>query len=86
MARVGDRVLALLAQVTGDGELRGDLDVSLYASGVLDSLATVALMAALEDAFGLTISPADFDRDAWSTPRALIADVERRLAGAEAAG
>jgi D-alanine--poly(phosphoribitol) ligase subunit 2 len=83
--RAADRALAILRQVTGDRELLTDLDVPLYASGVLDSLGTVALMAAFEDAFGLRISPADFDRDAWSTPRLLVVDIERRLAGARTA-
>ena len=36
-------------------------------------------------AFGLTISPAEFDKDAWATPRAMVADIERRVAGANAA-
>lgn len=79
---VTDRALLILCQVTGDRGLQTDLDVPLYASGVLDSLGTVALMAAFEDEFGLTISPAEFDRDAWSTPRALAADIERRVSGA----
>jgi D-alanine--poly(phosphoribitol) ligase subunit 2 len=79
---VTDRALLILCQVTGDRGLQMDLDVPLYASGVLDSLGTVALMAAFEDEFGLTISPAEFDRDAWSTPRALAADIERRVSGA----
>jgi len=79
---VSDRALAILCQVTGDRGLETDLDLPLYASGVLDSLGTVALMTAFEDEFGLTISPAEFDRDAWSTPRALAADIERRVSGA----
>jgi D-alanine--poly(phosphoribitol) ligase subunit 2 len=77
-----DRALAILCRVTGDRALRTDLDVPLYASGVLDSLGTVELMAAFEEELGLTISPSEFDRDAWSTPRALVADIERRLSAA----
>jgi D-alanine--poly(phosphoribitol) ligase subunit 2 len=82
---VADRALTILTRVTGDRALLTDLDLPLYASGVLDSLGTVGLMAAFEVEFGLTISPADFDRDAWSTPRSLVADIERRLTGRRAA-
>jgi D-alanine--poly(phosphoribitol) ligase subunit 2 len=78
---VRDRTLALLRDATGDGEAIADPEAPLLASGLLDSLAIVSLMVALEETFGITISPADFDREAWSTPRALVADVERRLAG-----
>lgn len=74
------RILAILREVSGDDGVLADPDLPLYADGVLDSLATVSLIAAFEEAFGLRISPAAFDRAAWSTPRALVADVERRLA------
>ena len=74
------RILDILREVTGNDDVRVDLDLPLYADGVLDSLATVSLMAAFEEAFGIRISPAAFDREAWATPRALVADVERRLA------
>jgi acyl carrier protein len=42
-------------------------------------------MVAFEETFGLVVSPADLDRDTWSTPRSLIADIERRLGRAESA-
>ena len=78
---VAPRALEILRDVTGDDEIAVDLDVPLFASGLVDSLAIVSLMLAFQDAFGLVISPADFDKQAWATPRALVADIERRLAG-----
>ena len=78
----GARILALLREVTGDDALLTDLDVELYGSGLLDSLATVTLLVALEEAFGLAISPTELDRAAWATPRRFVSDVERRLADA----
>jgi D-alanine--poly(phosphoribitol) ligase subunit 2 len=75
-----ERALAILQQVTGDQEVLVDPDLPLYTSGLLDSLATVSLIVAFEENFGLTISPAEFDREAWATPRALVADIERRMA------
>jgi D-alanine--poly(phosphoribitol) ligase subunit 2 len=76
---VGQRTLDILREVTGEREVLADPDLPLYASGLLDSLATVTLMVAFEEAFGLTISPAEFDKKAWATPRAVVADIERRL-------
>ena len=78
---VAARTLAILRQVTGDDEVMADPDLPLFASGLLDSLGLVTLMLDFEAAFGLVISPAAFDRESWATPRALVADVERRLAG-----
>jgi D-alanine--poly(phosphoribitol) ligase subunit 2 len=77
---VDEQVLQVLAQVTGSDQARADPDLPLYQSGALDSFGTISLVVALEEAFGLEISPAELDVDAWATPRLLIADVERRLA------
>jgi D-alanine--poly(phosphoribitol) ligase subunit 2 len=76
---VGQRTLDILREVTGEHEVLADPDLPLYTSGLLDSLGTVTLMVAFEEAFGLTISPAEFDKEAWATPRAVVADIERRL-------
>jgi D-alanine--poly(phosphoribitol) ligase subunit 2 len=78
-APVSERILEILSEVTGSDDVRGFPDIELYASGIIDSLATVSLMLAFEEAFGITISPAEFDRESWATPRSLVADVERRL-------
>jgi len=79
------RILELLREVTGDGEVMTDLDVGLFDSALLDSLGVVTLIVALEGEFGLTIAPSELDRDAWATPRLLVADVQARLAAAEGA-
>jgi len=76
---ITERALEILCAVAGDDEPGRDLDVPLFASGLIDSLAVVRLVVAFEDAFGVRISPAELDRERWSTPRELIADIERRL-------
>src|SRR5262249_62212048 len=81
-----ERTLEILQQVTGDADVLTDPDLQLYGSGLLDSLGTVSLIVAFEDAFGLVISPAEFDRDAWATPQLLVADIERRPGEGAAAG
>jgi D-alanine--poly(phosphoribitol) ligase subunit 2 len=78
------RTLAILRDVVGDDEVTRDPDLPLLDSGLLDSLAIVTLMVAFQEAFGLVVSPANFDRRAWSTVGALLADVERRLIAAGA--
>jgi D-alanine--poly(phosphoribitol) ligase subunit 2 len=85
LSATGARILAVLRDVTGADDVLIDPDVALYDSGLLDSLATVTLLVSFEEAFGLAIAPSDLDRAAWATPRRLVADVERRLAEAEAA-
>jgi len=82
-ATVGEQTLDILRRVTGDDDAATDLELPLFTSGLLDSLGIVTLMLAFEEAFGVVISPAEFDRQAWSTPRALVADIERRVASTQ---
>ena len=78
------RILEILLQVTGDDAVLSDPDVQLFESGLLDSLGVVTLLVSFEEAFGVSISPSELDREAWATPGRLVADVEGRLATAEA--
>ena len=47
--------------------------------GLLDSLKTVELMVALSEEFGVEISPAEFEREQWATPRRIVAYITSRL-------
>jgi D-alanine--poly(phosphoribitol) ligase subunit 2 len=75
-----ERVLAVLRDVAGTDRVLDDPDLPLFASGLLDSLGTVNLIAALAEEFGVEVSPAEFDAAAWATPRRFVADVRARAA------
>jgi D-alanine--poly(phosphoribitol) ligase subunit 2 len=74
-----DQILDVLARVAETDEVRANLDLALYDLQVLDSMKTVQLIVELGQETGVEISPAEFDREAWATPRKLIEDVQRRL-------
>jgi D-alanine--poly(phosphoribitol) ligase subunit 2 len=78
-AEFTDKVLQLLASATETNEVLTNLDLPLYDYQVLDSMRTVQLILMIEDEFGLKISPAEFERERWRTPRAVIADLQQRL-------
>ena len=78
-AEFTDKVLQLLASVGETDEVLTNLDLPLYDYQVLDSMRTVHLILMIEEQFGLKISPAEFERERWRTPRAVIADLEQRL-------
>jgi D-alanine--poly(phosphoribitol) ligase subunit 2 len=78
-ADFSDKVLQLLASVADTDEVLTNLDLPLYEYQVLDSMRTVQLILMLEEEFGLKISPAEFERERWRTPRNLIADLQQRL-------
>jgi len=73
------RILEILRRAAGTDEVTRDPDIRLYDIGLLDSLATVTLMAALAEDLGVEVSPAEFDREAWATPRHFAEDIARRL-------
>ena len=77
-----NQILEVLATVTETDEVRTQPDLALYDLQVLDSMKTVELIVALGREVGVEVSPAEFDRDAWATPRKLVEDVQRRLAAA----
>jgi D-alanine--poly(phosphoribitol) ligase subunit 2 len=78
-ATFSDKVLQLLASVVETDEVFTNLDLPLYDRQVLDSMRTVQLMVMIEEEFGIKVSPAEFERENWRTPRAIIADLQRRL-------
>ncbi len=77
---MADQVLSVLARVSETDEVARDPDLPLYDLNVLDSLKTVELMVSLGERFGVEISPAEFERQEWETPRKIVAFVERKLA------
>ena len=77
---VSSKLLEVLKTVAETDEVERNLDLPLYDSQVLDSMKTVELIVAITQEFGVDISPAEFEREKWATPRLIIADIESRLA------
>jgi len=77
---ISAKVLEVLKTVAETDEVERNLDLPLYDSQVLDSMKTVDLIVAITQEFGVDISPAEFEREKWATPRLNIADIETRLA------
>ena len=75
-----DLILDVLASVAETEEVRTDPDLALYDLQILDSMKTVELIVALGREIGVEVSPAEFEREAWATPRKLVEDILRRLA------
>jgi D-alanine--poly(phosphoribitol) ligase subunit 2 len=74
-----DKFLQLLVSIADTEEVRTNFDLPLYDHQLLDSIRTVELMVRIEEEFGIKISPAEFERENWSTPRNIIGDLERRM-------
>ncbi|MBX7207495.1 MAG: D-alanine--poly(phosphoribitol) ligase subunit 2 [Verrucomicrobiaceae bacterium] len=77
-----DKLMQLLVEVTGSTQVLRQPNIRLFDAQLLDSIRLVDLFLAIEESFGITISPADFDREAWATPEAFVRDMMARAATA----
>ena len=75
-----EKILTVLAEIAETDEVRTNPDLALYDQQILDSMKTVQLIVAIGQEIGVEVSPAEFEREAWATPRKLVEDVLRRLA------
>ncbi len=80
MSSTAEKTINILAEVTESERVRSEPDLPLFDTGLLDSLGIVTLIARLSEEFGIEISPAEFEREAWATPAKIAADLERRVA------
>ena len=71
-----DTVLGILEDLTGSDEVSKDLDVNLFETGLLDSMATVQLLLELQAQCGIDVPVSEFELSEWDTPNKIIAKVE----------
>lgn len=73
-----EKVLDMLVEVCEDEDVKEDLDVDLFESGLLDSLAVAELLVRIEEVFGIELSLTELDRTMISTPNKLIAFLKEK--------
>lgn len=71
-----DTVLNILEDLTGSDEVSGNMDVNLFETGLLDSMATVQLLLELQSQCGIDVPVSEFERSEWDTPAKIVAKVE----------
>lgn len=81
MADVEERMLELLEEVCDDDVVREERDIDLFVAGLLDSMAAIELLVAIEDEFGVVIAPTAVEREEMNSVNKIIAQVEKRLRG-----
>jgi D-alanine--poly(phosphoribitol) ligase subunit 2 len=74
-----ESILQILAQVTETPDVLTDPNLPLFDMQILDSMQVVNLIVRLGQDLDVHISPAEFDRAAWATPKHFVEDVLGRL-------
>ena len=62
-----EKILDILERVCDDEDVREDLDMDLIEEGLMDSLAIAELLVAIEDEFGVVLSPTEYEKEDLST-------------------
>jgi len=74
-----ETVLKELEKYSGTDQVRKDLQIDLFGEKLLDSLASIELIVALSEDFGIDLSPGEIDRAMWATPQKIIDYIAERI-------
>ena len=78
-ANIEEKVLDMLEDICDDDAVREERDIDLFDAGLLDSMAAIELLVAIEEDFGVQIAPTAVDREEMNTVNKIIHQVEVRL-------
>lgn len=78
-ANIEEKVLGMLEDICDDDAVREERDIDLFDAGLLDSMAAIELLVAIEEEFGVQIAPTAVDRDEMNTVNKIIHQIEVRL-------
>lgn len=76
---IESHVLSVLENVSGSHQVRENLDIALFDQHILDSFDMMEVIVQLSDALEVEISPAEVERETWSTPRKIVAYLQNRV-------
>lgn len=76
---IEEKVLGMLEDICDDDAVREERDIDLFDAGLLDSMAAIELLVAIEEDFGVQIAPTAVDRDEMDTVNKIIHQIEVRL-------
>ncbi|EJF00763.1 D-alanine--poly(phosphoribitol) ligase subunit DltC [Liquorilactobacillus mali] len=71
-----EKIIEILQDLTGSEEVATNLDLNLFDTGLIDSMATVQLLLELQAQCGVDVPVSEFERSEWETPNKIIAKVE----------
>ncbi|WP_131067172.1 D-alanine--poly(phosphoribitol) ligase subunit DltC [Clostridioides difficile] len=73
-----ETVIEIFEDVLGTDEIREDLDLNLFETELLDSLAIIEVLLEIENRLGIELQPTDLERKDMSTVKNLVKFLETR--------
>ena len=71
-----DQICDLVADITGEDDIRDEPDIDLFEEDVLDSLTAIELLVALESNFGVSN---ELEREEMNTLNKIVARTRERM-------
>lgn len=79
MENLREIALEILENACETDEIREDLDLDLFEAGLMDSMASVAVLLELEEKCHISLQPTDIEKKDISTVNHFIRFLEERL-------
>lgn len=62
-----EKLLGILERICDDDIVREDPEIDLIEEGLMDSIAVVELIVSVEEEFGVSLSPTEYEKSDFST-------------------
>ena len=72
-----EKIIEIIEELTGFKGLKENEDIDLFENEILDSLAFIELISALENEFDIEIQPTQVDPNTWRSIRKIVELVEK---------
>ena len=79
MTELEEKIINLVVDISGEEDIAEERDLDLFEERVLDSLAAIELLVAIQEEFGVSIAPTELAREEMNTINKIIARVSERL-------
>ena len=79
MSDLDEKIVELVADISGEDEVAEERDLDLFEERILDSMAAIELLVALKEEFGVSIAPTELEREEMNTVNKIIERVKERL-------
>lgn len=73
-----EEILDLLAEICESDDVKEDMELELFESGLMDSLGFAEFLVELEEQFEIVISPSEVEREDINTPEKILRLVEEK--------
>ena len=74
-----EKVIEIIERVTQFKSLRENLEIDLLENEILDSLAFIELISALEDEFAIEIQPTQVEPDVWRKVSSIVELIKENI-------